>query len=662
MTRSRHPGIWFVFAATAALTAACRGGQDEPLAAVPGPDGGEVVGGAGRAPTEGACGPIDATLTDADADDLFGASSVPTFDLYLPATDWQSLQEHATDEEYVEAEACYEGRSLGPIGLRFKGSYGSLYSCFDDQGVNHCRKLGIKLKFSKYYPEQRFFGLKRLNLQGYRYDATYVKERLAYDLYRSAGIVAPRAAWALVRVNDEPQGLFGMVEEIDGRFTADRWPENPDQNLYKEAWPVQTDATWVASRLKTNEEQGDVAAFVAFSQAMLDADDDSLRDTLGEYTDLDYFARYMAVDDAIANFDGVTAYYASDDLVWAGNHNFYFYEEAPDHFTIVPWDLESTLLPNAGFGDVPHWTEVPEDCQRVYSTWSGATTAIAPGCDRVFRALAADLGAYRAAGQELLDGSFSEAAVAAAIDEHADFVRAHAVADPNGPGAEAFEREVKNLKDKLPLLRDRFQRLLAGESWTTFEISTTATNDLEAQTDFGVVVGAYFGTNPASTMTVTVNTTDPMFGSRDLRLAFDYANEAEPWQQWSYYLVQLAQRPFDVTALTGIRLWARADQPRSLRLDLDSPAESAASEGIRLGWDVALTSEPTLIEVRFDAAAVVPWAVDEGRDPGDDPRAILAAVTGLSFQPQCVGRDTGGQLPDGETDAGFVDIDDLEFF
>lgn len=655
----RMSGAWGLI--TAALAVACGGGDDEPFAgpALSGGAGGE---GGGAGGVEDPCGAYDGALADLDAADLFAHPTVPTFDLFLDPALWASTQVNARDEEYVAVQGCFEGRSLGQIGMRFKGSYGSLYDCFDEDGVNTCRKLSLKLKFSEYEAEQRFYGLKRLNLHGYRYDSTYLKERLAYDLYRSLGVVAPRAAWAQVRVNGELIGLYGMVEQIDGRFTADRWPDNGDGNLFKEAWPVNGDLEWITEHLKTNEEAADVAAFATFATAMASAAEPALRETLGQYTDLDHLARYLAVDDAIANFDGITTYYSSEDASWSGNHNFYIYQEAPERFTLIPWDLESTMLPNTGFGNVPRWTEQPADCEQLYPVWQGQSLVLAPGCDPVFRALAADLTAYRAAGEELLTGAFSEESLLAAIDEHAAFIREHAVADPNGPGASLFESEVAFLRRQQPLLRERFAYLLSGERWTSLEFDSTKVNDFETQDDFGLLMGPLLLANANSTIAVAVNTTEPMAGSRDLLMSFEYANEEEPWEQWSFYRVAMSGGAVDLSGRSGIRLWLRADQDRILRFDLDSIHSSGAMEGIRLGWDVPVTSEATQVEVRFADAAVPGWAVDQGRDPGDDPALIVATVNGLAFHPQCVGRGTTGQLPPGSTDAGFLAIDELEVF
>jgi spore coat protein H len=656
-------GGWVLTALVASLVAAC-GSTAEVTRSGTGGTGGAAgsAGQGGAAGVDGACGPIDGALGAADATDLFGYATVPAFDLYLPAADWANLQANARDETYVEAQACFEGRSIGRVGLRFKGNVGSLFSCFDETGANTCRKLSMKLKFDEYDVDQRFYGLKRLNFQAYRYDDSYLKERLAYDTFRAMGVVAPRAAWALLRVNDEPQGLFGMVEQIDGRFTSDRWPATPDGNLYKEVWPIRTDVDWVTGRLETNEDVADVSAMVAFSEAMLAASDADLRTTLGSYTDLDTFARYMAVDDAIANYDGVTAYYSAADALWSGNHNFYFYEAAPDRYTIVPWDLESSMIPFLGFGDVPRWTEVPADCSQTYPVWSGQNQVLAPGCDRVFRALAADLTSYRAAGAELLAGPFAEGALESAIDQHAAFIREQAIADPHGPGATGFENYVSYLRAQMPFLRQRFERLLSGEPWVSLEIDTAAVTDFELQDDFGISMGPTFMSNAASTVSVAINAATPLVGTQDVVMSFEYGNETTPWQQWSFYRVPMLGGAADVRSLSGIRLWLRADEARTLRLDLDSQAESKASEGIRVGWDVPVTATGTQIEVRFANAAVVGWAVQQGRDPGDDPQSILATVSGLVFQPLCVGRDATGQLPAGTVDAGFLEIDDIEFF
>ena len=604
------------------------------------------------------CGAIDTSLKDKDAAELFGMTSIPTFDLYLPDAAWQSLKVHARDEQYVQAQACFQGKAIGLVGLRFKGSYGSLYDCFDANGNDICRKLGMKIKFDEYVQGQHFYGVNRLNFQGYHYDDSYMKERLSYDLYRAMGVVAPRASWALLHVNDEPQGLFGMVEDIDGRFTKDRWPNNGDQNLYKEVWPDQTSDSWILQQLQTNTAVGDIGAFKAFSQAINAAAPGDLRSTLGSFSDLDYWARYMAVDDAIANFDGITTYYITGSQDQAGNHNFYFYQEAPNKFTIIPWDLESTMSLTSGFGNVPYWQTLPSDCSQEYLAWGGPLYVIAPGCNRVFQALAADPTSWRAAAQQLLDGPFAEAQMDQNIDTLAAFIRTEAAADPQGPGASAFESAVAFQKQEIPNLRRRLQHFLSGEPSVPLELDTTKVNDFETADDYGITDGTMQMSNGNTTASVTLDTTDPIDGAQTLRMLFDFGNETTAWQQWTLYRIPLVDAPKDLTALTGIRLMIRSNQARTVRFDINSPYNSQANAGVNKGWDLSVTTASSTLTVQFANARVPSWATD----PGDSLTQVLRTANALTFQPICNSRDASGQLPAGVTDNGWVDIDDLEFY
>lgn len=617
--------------------------------------------GGGDAPADAGntCGTPDPALATADPAALFGAATIPTFEVYLPADSWEWLKVHAREETYVEADACYNGQAIGHVGLRFKGSYGSLYNCFDASGKNTCRKLAMKLKFDEYVDKQRFHGLKRLNFQSYRYDNSYLKERLSHDLYRAMGIVTPRAAWAKLRVNGEDQGLFGMVEQPDGAFAKDRFPAAPDNNMYKELWPGKADEALMISRLETNSKTPNVSAFKAFSDALAATTTDAEAcAVLERHMDIDYLARFMAVDDAVANFDGPITYYTGDDPAEAGNHNFFLYEESPTRFTIIPWDLESTMSLSSNYGNVPPWQQTTVDCTHPYPVWTGQNQVIAPGCDHLFRALAYDLTAYKAAARALLDTHFTVANMGAVVAQHAAFIREAAHADPHGPGAKGFEEAVGFIKHDVPRLRARLEHLLSGEPSTPLAFSATAKNDFESADAYGLVSGTSQMCNANSTSEAQLLTTDPIAGAKSCRMAFSLGNEEVSWQQWMSYGVPMDIIPTNATLLTGIRLTARSNVARVLRMDLDSPKNPGLLKGIRRGWDLVLGTTPKTFEVLFADATTPSW----GGVIDDSLPEILASVAGLYFQPQCVGRDGGGFLPEGKTDTGYVDIDDLEFF
>jgi hypothetical protein len=619
--------------------------------------GGAGAGTAGTATViENPCGALDESYAERDADELFATKAIPTFDLYLPESSWQWLNDHAIDEEYVEAQACFNGKAIGLVGLRYKGNYGSLFNCFDDTGKNTCRKLGMKIKFDEYTQDQHFYGLKRLNFQGYRYDNTYLKERLAFDTYREMGIVAPRASWALLKVNGIEQGLFGMVEQIDGRFTKARWPDNGDANLFKEAWPGRSDEKWTKSHLETNTDAVDVSAFQKFSDAVTSASDSELRSVVSQYLDLKYLANFMVADDAVAAFDGVTTFYASD--TDAGNHNFFFYQESDAKFTIIPWDLESSMSLSSDYGNVPPWYLKPEDCAKTYPVWGGQSKVIAPGCDNLFKALAKDMSDYQAAGRKLLDGPFALETMRAKIDELAAYIRSAATTDPHGPGADIFENDIGFMKQELPKLRARLEHFMTLKPVNPVVIHPEQVNGFETEDDYGLTAGTMMMSNEHTTTSIEINRTDPLVDSQSIRFRFDFGNETKTWNQWAFYSIPFTTSPANLSSYTGIRFTLRSNAARTVRVDLKSPKNSGTNDGIQVGWDVNVTTAPTVIEVVLADAKVPSWATD----PKDDLQAILKYVTGLSFQPNCIGRNGSGQLPDGVTDVGWIDIDAVEMY
>ncbi|WP_437963457.1 CotH kinase family protein [Sorangium sp. So ce260] len=426
--------------------------------------GDEAAGDGGQVATL-PCYPADLALADGDPDALYEASDIPRFDFRLHEETWAALRENARDEEYVEAQACYRGSSVGLVGLRFKGGYGTLEMCYEEREELPCPKLSMKVRFDEYVDEQRFYRQKRLNFHAMMRDPTKIHERITYDLYRDMGVVAPRSAWATLHVNGEPLGLFAMVEDIDGRFTKNRFPEDPDGQLYKAAWPVAEDDDYYAGKLETNEDMASHERFIAFAEDLASAEGADRLAALSAWTDVAELQRYMAVDDAILNFDGITTFYVGEDGS-AENHNFFFYEEPESGtFRLVPWDLDNTLswLSFQYFGEVPHWTETPAACPADFAVYQGKELVRAPGCDVLFGALGQDLEGYRSAVRELLDGPFGEGRLEEQVDRYAGLIRAAVSEDPHGPGLTTWMADVATLKRDLSQMRGRMRGLLGDE-------------------------------------------------------------------------------------------------------------------------------------------------------------------------------------------------------
>jgi len=155
--------------------------------------------------------------------------------------------------------------------------------------------------------------LKRINLHALSQDGSKVREALAYSVFRDFGVDAPRTAFAKLYINDEGPFLVLAVEQVDGRYTAHHYPEGGDGNLYKQLWPQPDwyDAV-VLRHLKTNndpEDNPDVSDFQGFGAAVGTTTPETFAVDMEGWVDTTQLLRYIPVDRALRNWDGITAFY-----------------------------------------------------------------------------------------------------------------------------------------------------------------------------------------------------------------------------------------------------------------------------------------------------------------------------------------------------------------
>jgi len=129
------------------------------------------------------------------SEEIYDPTKLPRFDIDLPQASIDALNmvknaEDPLQDTYVTATLHYGAETVTNIGLRIKGE-GSF------QKLD--RKPPFKLKFDAFVDKQEFRGLRRLALNNLFEDPSFIAERLAYDVYRAAGVPAPARARALQR-------------------------------------------------------------------------------------------------------------------------------------------------------------------------------------------------------------------------------------------------------------------------------------------------------------------------------------------------------------------------------------------------------------------------------------------------------------------------------
>ena len=305
---------------------------------------------------------------DPNFDEVFEDEAVKRLDIVITEERWQSMLDDMTslygafggsggpgggglaevDEDpiFVPSDVMYNGKEWYRVGVRFKGN-SSLQSSWSS-GI---LKLSFKLDFDEFedqYPQidnQRFYGFKKLSLKNNYNDKSMLREKVATDIFRDAGIASSHAAFYTVYVDHGygPQyfGVYTLVEEVDDTVIDTQFSDN-DGNLYK---PDGTGASFAEGTFtedvfvkKTNEDEADFSdiqsVFTTLHATNRTTDPETWRAKLESVFDTDTFLKYLAVNTVIQNWD----------TYGRMTHNYYLYNN-PDteKLSWIPWDNNEAL-------------------------------------------------------------------------------------------------------------------------------------------------------------------------------------------------------------------------------------------------------------------------------------------------------------------------------
>jgi spore coat protein CotH len=253
------------------------------------------------------------------SDVLFDGETVQLFELTLPPASLQGLM--ARPREYQEGTLAWQGQTFQRVGVRLKGR-----ASFRD--ING--KSAFKIKLDEFVPGQRLLGLRRLTLNNMVQDPDWARERLAYHLYRAAGVAAPRCASARLVVNGQPWGVYANVETLDDEFVEDHYGK-PIGNLYdlsnsKLFIDLKPENLALFER-ETMGEPADGSELAPLLRGMTGPEASFLDDT-AKVIDLDQFILVAAVQAALADWDGF----------FAATNNYEIYRPPGlGRFVLFPW-------------------------------------------------------------------------------------------------------------------------------------------------------------------------------------------------------------------------------------------------------------------------------------------------------------------------------------
>jgi spore coat protein CotH len=207
-------------------------------------------------------------------------------------------------------------------------------------------------EFEETYPEiknQRFYGFKKLTFGSGFSDNSLMREVIATELFRSAGVPVARVAYYRVYIDygegSKYFGLYTMIEDPDGPMLKTQFKSNKG-NLYKPDGTGATLASFDQESLvkKTNEDKqdwSDTKAFIAALHADR-TDAKTWRTNLEKLFNVDGFLRWIAMANLMVHWD----------TYGSMTHNYYLYTDPGDDGRMhwITWDHNMVMMNMGGGG------------------------------------------------------------------------------------------------------------------------------------------------------------------------------------------------------------------------------------------------------------------------------------------------------------------------
>ncbi|MCX8484023.1 MAG: CotH kinase family protein [Bacteroidia bacterium] len=250
-----------------------------------------------------------------------------------------------TEPDYVQTTVKFKGKTWQHVGFRLKGN--STLSTAWRSGIY---KLPFRLDFDKFeavqpsIKNQKFYGFKELSFSPGVKDNSLIREKLGSDIFRMAGMPAAQSAFYKVYIDFGAGmkycGVYCGLELPDDKMVIQQLGEDAG-NLYK---PESKLATFIQTEFekKNNElagDFGDVSGFVkALQSTKRSSDVVAWRTGLETIFNVDHFTKYLAINNAIVNWDtyGVMA------------HNYYLYNHSSKGLMWIPWDHNESFSKSPG--------------------------------------------------------------------------------------------------------------------------------------------------------------------------------------------------------------------------------------------------------------------------------------------------------------------------
>ena len=222
---------------------------------------------------------------------LFNGFAVHRLEITISAQNAESLRR--APRTFVPATLSEEGHVYSEVALRLKGAVGSFRPLED--------KPAFTLDFIRFSSSQKFHDLRRIHLNNSVEDASYCNEQLGSEIFRQAGLPAPRVTHALVSLNGRRLGLYVLKEGFTEDFLSCYF-NKLSGNLFEPG-----EGHDVNQRLKpclVAGEKHDRAGLEQLAAASFEPNPALRWELLGKVLDRERFITFMALEVMLCHRDG----------------------------------------------------------------------------------------------------------------------------------------------------------------------------------------------------------------------------------------------------------------------------------------------------------------------------------------------------------------------
>ena len=264
--------------------------------------------------------------------------------------------------DYVKADLEFADRKFTNVAVRYKGNGTWMMS----QGSI---KRSMKVDLNEFVKGQKIAGISKLNFHNAITDGSWMNEVLSHQLFRDAGVPAPRTAYSRVYVTVPGKfekrflGLYSLVENIDDNFADERFGTSKG-SLFKPVTPEpfkDLGNDWSKYQQtydpKDNPTPAETQRVIDFAKLVTHASDDEFAAKLPEYLDLEQFSRFMA---------GTVWLCALDSILGPGQNYYMYLDPKTRKFQFFPWDLDHSFGQFFLMGDQRQRNEL-----SIHKPWRG---------------------------------------------------------------------------------------------------------------------------------------------------------------------------------------------------------------------------------------------------------------------------------------------------